>query len=110
MTPSWTEEDFERYEARRLSRRPKPEFLIPHEPLAAAKGKTENPTRYAVRVVSLRKRLIDPDNLCPKYFIDALRYAGAIPDDSAKFIEIQTTQRKVNASDEERTEITVDSL
>src|SRR6185369_9254714 len=57
-----------------------------HEPLGESKREEENAGRIVVRVVSYRRRLIDPDNLTPKYFIDALRYRCLIPGDSAKDI------------------------
>jgi hypothetical protein len=64
--------------------------------------------RYRVSVVSFRTRLIDPDNLTPKYFIDAARYAGLIPDDSAEHIELSVTQKK--DSKNPRTEITIEEI
>lgn len=36
---------------------------------------------YRITVTSRRKRLIDIDNACLKFAIDALRHAGVIPDD-----------------------------
>jgi hypothetical protein len=73
---------------------PVPERPVQHGAIPEAQGKAENPGRLRVRVVCHRKRLIDPDNLCPKYFIDCLRYAGAIPDDTAQAIELTITQQK----------------
>jgi hypothetical protein len=62
-------------------------------------GEKKNPTRILVR--SLRRKLIDPDNLCPKYFIDCLRYAGLIPDDTAQDIEISIRQEQVPKGQEQ---------
>ena len=87
---------------------PLAEQAVRHEPLAADKGEKGNPGRVHVRVCSFRRRLIDPDNLCPKFFTDCLRYGGFIKDDTAKDIEIQTTQRKVHFKWDERTEITIE--
>jgi Holliday junction resolvase RusA-like endonuclease len=73
-----------------------------HAPLVAH-GVQAKPARVLlVRVTSIRKRLIDEDNLCEKYHIDCLRYAGLIPDDSPDKVRIQTTQRKAAKDEEER--------
>lgn len=85
----------------------KPEPPVRHEPVAEEKGEAENPTRFLVCITSFRRRLIDPDNLVPKFFIDCLRYCGAIPNDSAKEIELSVSQHKVHSSACERTEIEV---
>lgn len=74
--------------------RPQPEPAIRHEPVGTEEGKTKDAGRFLVRITSFRKRLLDPDNLCPKYFVDALRYQKLIPDDSAKFIDLSISQRK----------------
>ena len=70
----------------------------------------ENPSLYKVSVISFRKRLIDPDNLIAKYHIDAIRYEGLIPDDSAKHIVLEVRQEKVHTKGIERTEITIERL
>lgn len=86
------------------------ERAIWHEPVAAPKRKAGDAGRVLVRVVSYRRRLIDADNLCPKYFIDCLRYAGIIRDDSPQFIEVATAQEKVGCDLNARTEITVERI
>jgi hypothetical protein len=63
--------------------------------------------RFHIRVVSFRRRLLDPDNLCPKYFIDCLRYAGFIPNDRQEDINLEVRQEKVASREEERTELTI---
>lgn len=63
--------------------------------------------RVRVRVVSFRSRLCDPDNLCPKYFVDCLRYAGLITDDTPELITLEVSQVKVKRG-EERTEIEIE--
>lgn len=87
---------------------PQPKRPFRHEPLGASKGEEENAGRIVVRVVSYRRRLIDPDNLTPKYFIDALRYRCLIPGDSAKDIIYSVRQEKVSEKAQERTEITIE--
>ena len=91
-----------------LSQSPVSELPICREPLATQKGEASHTSRVSIRVVSFRRRLIDPDNLCPKYFIDCLRYAEIIKDDSAAHVTIQTEQVKVSEKGDERTEITID--
>lgn len=82
---------------------------VPNEPVAAEERKTGNAGRVPVRVTvtSYRRRLIDPDNLCPKYFVDACRYSRLIRDDSAKEIEFTARQEKVATKAEERTVIEI---
>ena len=74
-----------------------------------AKGKAEerHPAFYVVRVKSFRVRLIDTDNLVPKWHVDALRYAGVLPDDAPDRARIETCQEKVRSKSEERTEIEI---
>ncbi len=82
---------------------------IRNEPVGQTEGKTGHTGRRFVRVTSFRVRPVDPDNLCPKYFIDALRYAGAIPDDRQEDIELTTAQEKVKSYAEEKTVITIET-
>lgn len=86
---------------------PEPQPAFRHEPLAAAPGEESHPSRFRVCVVCYRQRLTDPDNLCPKYFIDCLRYAELIPDDTAAVIELAVRQEKVRLRSDERTELEV---
>ena len=78
----------------------KPKRLVRNEPLAKTGGKKENTGRIHIRLTARRKRLIDPDNLVFKYFIDCLRYAGAIPDDRAEDVTIETKQEKTRQKEE----------
>ncbi len=77
------------------------------EPLAQAQAKAGYSGKYLVRVVSFRRRLLDEDNLCSKYHIDALRYASILPSDAPDQCRIETTQIKVETKEQERTEITI---
>jgi hypothetical protein len=86
------------------------EPIVRDEPLATPKGKAGDTGRVSVRVVSVRNRLIDPDNLCPKYFIDCLRYAKLLRDDTAAEIELTTSQRKPEKGEAEQTLIFIDKL
>lgn len=65
---------------------------------------------FHVRVTSFRVRLLDEDNLCEKYHVDCCRYAGILPDDSARKARITTTQQKVSSTAEERIEIEIESI
>jgi len=82
------------------SSNPKPKRPVRNEPLAKSGGKKENTGRIHIRLTARRKRLIDPDNLVFKYFIDCLRYAGAIPDDRAEDVTIETKQEKTRQKEE----------
>jgi len=85
-----------------------PEPAVRDEPLGKAKGKEANSERFRVSVTSYRTRLIDPDNLTPKYFIDACRYAGLIPSDDPKTIDLLVKQ--VLCKSNPRTEIVIEKI
>ena len=80
------------------------------EPLAKGEAEKRDCSRFLVRVVSVRRRLLDEDNLCAKYHVDLCRYAGALPCDAPERCHIETTQRKAAKGEEERTEITVNVI
>jgi len=88
--------------------------IVERDPRHAAldKGQVQKPTsqRFLVRVTSIRKRLLDEDNLCEKYHIDLCRYAGILSGDEAGTTKIETTQRKAQKDEEERTLIQVFNL
>lgn len=84
-----------------------PERPVCHEPLGSTQGKEGDIRRCRVSIVSFRRRGVDPDNLCCKWVVDALRYSGIIQDDTAKHIELQVRQEK---SETEYTEVTVEQL
>ena len=89
---------------------PKPEPSIRNEPLAKAPRTNEHSPRYALRIISHRVRLIDPDNLCAKAFVDGLRHAGLIPDDSAAILDYRVEQQKAKTKKEQFTEIELKRL
>ena len=72
---------------------------------AQVQGRTGD--RILVRIESIRKRLLDEDNLVSKYHTDLCRYSGLIPSDAPGVCKIETTQRKAEKGEEERTEITI---
>ena len=83
-----------------------PQPVVRDEPVAAAAREGRDARRVRVCVVSFRARLCDPDNLCPKYFIDCLRYAGLIADDAPEFITLEVRQVRCGRR-EQRTEILI---
>lgn len=87
---------------------PQPQPALCHEPLAAHEAENSGANRdgrIQVKVVSYRRRLLDEDNLCPKYAIDALRYAGLLPSDAPDRVSIETRQEKVETAQDECTVI-----
>jgi hypothetical protein len=91
-----------------VSSRTESQRPVCHEPLGEAKGEVSHSTRRVVGIVSFRYgRLLDPDNLCGKYFLDSIRYAGLIEDDSAEQIQFSIRQVQVATPAEERTEILI---
>lgn len=89
---------------------PKSKQVVRYESVGKIKRKKENPKSRVLRVTSYRRRLLDVDNLCPKWFVDSLRYNGIIEDDSPKYIDLQIRQEKVKTKQEERTEIEIEAL
>lgn len=83
------------------------EQAVCHGPLAKEKRKRINTGRSIVSIVSYRRIRLDPDNLCPKYFIDSLRYAGLIHDDREEDILYQISQKKVEKKTQEKTLIEI---
>ncbi len=76
----------------------------------ADKAKGGHPNRYLARVTSVRNRLLDEDNLCEKYHVDALRYAGALPSDAPGTCRIITTQRETLPGEAEHVVIEIDKV
>jgi len=64
--------------------------------------------KFEITVTSFSRFHCDPDNLCPKYFIDELVRAGLLEGDSSRHISwIKKQVVKVKNEEEERTEIVV---
>jgi hypothetical protein len=78
-----------------------------HESLGTAPIQKANDERIVVRVRSVRKRLLDEDNLCEKYLVDALRYCGLIPDDAPNKVKIEVSQEKCGEGEDERVTIEI---
>lgn len=62
-----------------------------------AQNKTRCRPGIAVRIIRCSTRKLDKDNLYGgvKYLVDALRYAGLIPQDTPDAIDLDVTQRRV---------------
>lgn len=77
------------------------------KPLAEAKAEKAATGMLHIRFVSVRKRLCDPDNVIPKWTLDALRYVKVLRGDEPDKITLETTQRKAEKGEEEHTLIEV---
>ena len=86
---------------------PEPQCTARHDPLAAAQAQGGDRDRFLVRIVSVRKRLLDEDNLVSKYHTDLLRYAGILPSDAPGVCKIETRQRKAAKGEAEKVEIEI---
>ena len=83
--------------------RPAPivECGVSDESLAADEVQERDPKRVFVRITSVRKRLLDEDNLCEKYHVDCCRYAGLLHGDEPGKTSIKATQRKAGKKEGE---------
>lgn len=79
---------------------------IGHEPLATPEAKEANPSRVRVSIKAFRAHDADADALVPKWFIDCLRYAGIIKNDTRRDIILEVEECLCSKQDE-RTEIEV---
>lgn len=121
---SWTPEQYEAYQRRsayseaRASRLSaggsgpvaKLECATINDPLAKASVQEIPTGRILVSVKSVRKRLLDEDNLSCKGHVDLCRYAGIIPCDSPDKVKIEVCQEKAVNGQEEYVEITITQL
>ena len=71
--------------------------------LGPAQAQGRDPSRVLIRVTSIRKRLLDEDNIAVKYFVDCCRYAGIIREDNPGEAKIEAAQRKAEKGEEEAT-------
>ncbi len=70
-------------------------------PRAAPQRTYKMEGKFLVRITSFRKRLLDEDNLCGKFYCDMLRYCGAIPGDAPQQTSIETRQSKIGSKENE---------
>lgn len=108
--PSWTREQLLAYATKQASagrKAPctKPKQIVQDAPVAKVERKTLYTGRVLISIISYRRRLCDEDGLIGKWFLDAARYACLVRDDSPEFVSYNISQVKVEAKEEERTEI-----
>lgn len=70
--------------------------------LAKSKVKKQNTARVLVRIVSIRRRLLDEDNLSEKAIVDCLRYSGCLRGDESSIAKIEVAQIKANNKQAEK--------
>jgi hypothetical protein len=86
------------------------ESNISNGALGKSEGKRTNTALFLVRVTSIRKKLLDEDNLCEKYYVDCCRYAGLIPGDEPDKTKIEVCQRKAKKGELEHVLIDIFDL
>ena len=84
-----------------------PERTAGDAALVAAQAQGGTRERILVRIESVRKRLLDEDNLVSKYHTDLCRYSGLIPSDAPGVCKIETSQRKAEKGEAEHTQIII---
>jgi hypothetical protein len=99
--PDYAARNVDLLEVQRKAQSAQPECAVCDAPVGEAQGESKNAGRVRVWIESRRARLLDPDNLAAKYFVDSLRYAGLIPNDRTEDIELKVTQKKVKKGEEE---------
>lgn len=95
---------------RREASNTKPEQALRDEPVGTPSRETLYTSRVLIRITSYRRRLLDPDNLCGKWFLDACRYSRLVRNDRPQDIELEVSQEKVRSRRNERTEIVIEPL
>lgn len=90
--------------------RPELERSAGHGAVGKGKAKKGDSRRFLVRVTSIRRRLIDEDNLCEKYVVDCCRYAGLLPSDDPGQTRIEARQRKAGKEEAEGTLVEIFQL
>ncbi len=112
LFPNASPDFIERNSVCRAAQGSEPEPIVRYESVAAPTREVGDAPRHVVRITSFRRKLLDPDNLSGgvKYFLDGVRLAGFVPDDSPDKIILEVAQQKVAQIDEERTEIEVLTL
>jgi hypothetical protein len=88
----------------------KPQPAVLHASVEPVQGKAFYSGRVLISITSYRRRLLDPDNLTPKWFLDSCRYSRIISDDRPEDISLQLGQEKVKTKAEERTEILIQPI
>jgi hypothetical protein len=87
-----------------------PERTAIQQPIQEAGNEGGDSGKLLIRVKSLRRRLLDEDNLVEKWHVDALRYAGVLYSDAPDKAKIEVSQEKVTTKEEECTVITIERM
>ena len=95
------------HQASSTGKTPVPQRAASNAALVEAQVQGRAGNRILIRIESVRKRLLDEDNLVSKYHTDLCRYSGLLPSDAPGVCKIETSQRKAEKGEEERTEITI---
>jgi hypothetical protein len=67
---------------------------------------SEEGNQFTLIIDSYRKRHMDPDNLCPKWYIDEIVEAGIMPDDLSRYV-VEVRKRVHKTKGDEYTKVTV---
>jgi hypothetical protein len=86
---------------------PKLERAAGHAALGPPQAEAGDTSRVLVRITSVRKRLLDEDNLAEKYHVDCCRYAGLLHSDEPGETKIEVSQRKAEKGEAEETIIEI---
>ena len=112
--PSWTSQQLSEYERKNNRCDSGKASVVESDSRVGALGTSEaekrNPDRVLVRVTSVRKRLLDEDNLCEKYHVDCCRHSGLLLADDPSKAKIEVSQRKTKKGEGERTIIEIEPL
>lgn len=111
----WTREQYEQYQQKRNKDNASRavavvESVVGNKPLGQDEIQKTSESRFLVRVISVRKILLDEDNLAEKFLVDCCRNAGLIPDDAPEFCKIEVAQRKVQDNEPEHVIIEIENL
>lgn len=80
----------------------------PTKAKAPVQADSKGTNSFTLEVISYSHRHRDPDNLCPKWYIDEMVRAGILPDDSSRFIRaITKSVVKITKEENEKTIIRV---
>lgn len=83
------------------------ERTVENGALGEVQAQGGNSGRFLVRVISIRKRLLDEDNLCEKFHVDCCRYARILPKDSPGTTRIEVSQQKAEPGAQEEIKIEI---
>jgi len=86
---------------------PEPERTLRREREESNPLKKVGTKCFEIRVISYRSRFADPDNMCPKVWIDELVSLGYLPADDSRVVAGVTKKVELCFKEDERTEIEI---